>query len=61
MGPFALSLEKLCLLGTEPPHLTMDGILFCVEMLPIIKQYADMLVKNMRKKSENGDPISMKE
>ncbi|KAH0505366.1 Cytochrome P450 3A13 [Microtus ochrogaster] len=31
------------------------------EMLPIIKQYADVLVKNMRKKSENGDPISMKD
>lgn len=31
------------------------------EMLPIIKQYADVLVKNMRQKSENGDPISMKD
>ncbi|CAO2630220.1 Cytochrome P450 3A13 [Lemmus lemmus] len=31
------------------------------EMFPIIKQYADVLVKNMRQKSENGDPISVKE
>ncbi|KAL6031640.1 hypothetical protein STEG23_000574 [Scotinomys teguina] len=31
------------------------------EMLPIINQYAEVLVRNMRRGSENGEPISMKD
>ncbi|KAL1765729.1 cytochrome P450 3A9 [Sigmodon hispidus] len=31
------------------------------EMLPIINQYADVLVRNMRHGAETGDPISMKD
>ena len=30
-------------------------------MFPIIGQYGDMLVRNLRKEAEKGSPVNMKE
>jgi hypothetical protein len=56
-----LSLGKPWPLGLQYPHLIMCVILFCAQMLPIITQYADVLVKNLKMKAEKDNTVTMKE
>jgi hypothetical protein len=55
------SLGKQWPLGLQYPHIIMGVTLFCAQMLPIITQYADVLVKNLKMKAEKDNTVTMKE